>query len=127
MGWLKKMLQKTTIGGSLDITGKILGISNDSVFNPKASAAETQTAKSAADARAAAEKQAADTQAAAERSKLELANLESNSLALSNANADTTAGSVANVVAGGFADAVDPTKKRRLQTQTLASTLGLNI
>ena len=127
MGFFKKLLKKSVIGGSWDITGKILGISNESVFNPQPSAAEQAAAKAAADAKKAAEAQAAATQAAAEKNKLELANMEANSLALSNANADTTAGSVANVVAGGFAAAQDTTKKRRLQTQTLAATLGLNL
>lgn len=127
-GFLKKFVQATSPFGKLDFGGqKILGIDNSSLFNPAGTEAEKAARAAAQKARDAAAAQEAATQAAAEQNKLELANMQANSVALSNANADTTQGAVANVVAGGYADAVDTTKKRRVQAQTLASTLGINL
>lgn len=127
MGFFKKWIQKTVIGGSLDLTGKLLGISNDSVFNPKPDPSVAAAKKAAEEAAAAAKAQQDAVTAAANQEKLALANMQANSLALSNANAANTENVLANVVAGGGADQVDTTKKRRLPVQSLASTLGINV
>lgn len=133
MGFLSGLLgivKKVSPGGVLDLGAKVLGFNNDSVFggNTAAQEAAAASAKAAADAQQQALTLQQQTDATAASEKAALAALQTNSAALSDANVSNTDGIVSNIVAGGTADAVDSTKKKKaLPTPGIASALGINL
>ena len=130
MGFLSKLLSpKNLIPGKarmpgLDILSDANLIGSGKEAMPQLKAAEA----AAADAKAAAEAQAAELDRQKKDQEQVLKNIQANAQKLSAANAQSSAGFVANVVSGGTAGLYDTPSTRKRRTGTsVASSLGLNL
>lgn len=136
MGFLSKLLKPKNLlkaagvtallGGGAGITSAIGGaIGSGKEAMPQLNEAE----KAAADAKAAAEAQATELERQKKDQEQVLKNIQANAQKLSAANAQSSAGFVANVVSGGTAglyDTANP-RKRRGSGTSVASSLGLDL